>query len=170
MHASLVTAVSDSLGGYRINVSPVRAVSESLRGCLGCRIHASPVTAVSESLRGCVGCRILASPVTAVFDSLGLSNPRVTSDSSALIISESLEGCVGCRIHASPVTAVSDSLGRCVVCRIHASPVTLVFDSLRAVWAVEPTRHPRQQFVDHFRVPRGLCGLSNPRVTRDSSF
>jgi len=39
-----------------------------------------------------VGCRMLASPVTAVSDSLGLSNPRVTSDSSSLIISESLEG------------------------------------------------------------------------------
>jgi hypothetical protein len=63
-----------------------------------------------------------------IYDSMdvcGLSNPRVTRDSSSLVISESLVGSIGCRIHASPVEAVRWSF----------------MFPLWALWGVESTRH-----------------------------
>jgi len=65
----------------------------------------------------------------------GLSNPRVTRDSSSCL-------------HK-----------RCVGSRIHASPVTPVLDSLRGYVAVKSTRHQLKQFVDDFSFHRGLFGL-----------
>jgi hypothetical protein len=63
----------------------------------------------------------------------GLSNPRVTRDSSWLMISESL----------GAVWAVEST-------RPRDSSSLMISESLGAVWAVECTRHPRQQLVDYF--------------------
>jgi len=104
-----------------------------------------------------------------------MSNSCVTRDSSSLLISESL-GLFG--LSNQCVTRDSSSL--------------MFYESLGALWAVESMRHPWQQLVDDFWVPRGcldyrnhaslvaavrwlflspyeMFWLSNPCVTRDSS-
>jgi hypothetical protein len=45
----------------------------------------------------------------------------------------------------------------------------MIFESLGDVWAVESMRHPWEQFVDDFRVPRVVCSV-NPCVTLGSSL
>ena len=60
-----------------------------------------------------------------------LSNPCVTRDTSSLMISESL-GLFGL---SNPMVTRDNSL-------------LMFYESLGAVWAVEPMRHPLQQFVD----------------------
>jgi hypothetical protein len=63
-------------------------------------------------------------------------------------------GCLRCRIQASPVEAVS----------------LMISEAPWTVCAVQSTRHPWKQFRWWFLRPHGLFALSNPRVTRGSSF
>jgi len=91
---------------------------------------------------------------------------RVSSDSVFIVVFWVHRGCLRCRIHASPVAAVS--------LRISQMAATLFLmitsQSTGAVCAIESMRHPWQQFRWWFLSPQGLFALSNPCVTRGSSF
>jgi len=144
-------------------------------GSLGCRIHASPVTPLRW---------LFLSPLGL----FGKSNPCVTRYSNLLIISEFLgpvwaiesmrhpwqqfvsvlwvlRGCLGCRIHASPVTAVRrwfqspyGQFGLSNPCVTRDTTSLIISKSIRGLWHVESMRHPLQQFVDYFWVPRSCLG------------
>jgi hypothetical protein len=75
-------------------------------------------------------------------------------------------GCLRCRILASPVEAVSLKISEAAV-----ESVSLKFsEAARAVCAVECMRHPWKQFWLKISEAQGLFTLSNPCVTRGSSF
>ena len=75
-------------------------------------------------------------------------------------------GCFYSRIHASLVGAVS-----LIISELATTKFSLMFsESIGAVCAVESTRHPWLQFRWWFLSQKGLFALSNPYVTRGSSF
>ena len=97
---------------------------------------------------------------------IAVSNPCVTRGSSFVDYFWSHLGFLRCRIHASSVAAV--------LLRISQTAATLfsmiISESRGAVCAIESMRHPCQQFRWWFLSPQRLFSLSNPCVTRGSSF
>jgi len=97
---------------------------------------------------------------------IAVSNPCVTRGSSFVDYFWSHLGFLRCRIHASSVAAV--------LLKISQTAATLfsmiISESRGAVCAIESMRHPWQQFRWWFLSPHGLFSLSNPCVTRGSSF
>jgi hypothetical protein len=83
----------------------------------------------------------------------GLSNPCVTRDSSSLLFYESLRlfGLLNPWVTRDTTSLmISESLGLFVLSNpmvTRDSSSMMISESLRAVWAVESIRHPRQQFV-----------------------
>jgi len=78
-----------------------------------------------------------------------MSNPWVTPGSSLVDDFLPIMGSLRCRIHASYVEAVS----------------LMISESLRGVCTVESRRHPWEQFVDDFWVPKVVCVVQSMRHT-----
>jgi hypothetical protein len=147
------------------------------RGCLRCRIHVSPVEAVSLRISEgtwdfCVveSMRHLWKQFRWWFLSpqglFALSNPYVTCRSSFVDDLCGYRGCLLCRIHASLVEALSLMIFESTMTQYSV----MIFEPTRAICAVESTSQPWKQFRWWFLSPQGVFALSNPCVTRGSSF
>jgi hypothetical protein len=159
------------------------------KGCLRCRIHMSPVEAVSLMISVAIGvvCSVesMRHPwkhfrwwflsrqwlsirwwFLSPQELYALSNPQVNRGSSFVDDFCGYRGCLLCRIHASPVEAL--------LLMIFESTMTqysvMIFEPTRAICAVESTSQPWKQFRWWFLSPQGVFALSNPCVTRGSSF
>jgi len=135
------------------------------RGCLCFRIHVSPLEAVSlmisESIAALCSVESIRHPWKQ-FRWWFLSQQRLCFRWLFL----RPQGCLRCRIHASPVAAVS----------------LMISKPTWAICAVESMRHSWKQFCwwflrrqwlsfrSWFVRPQGFFVVSNPCVTRGSSF
>jgi hypothetical protein len=123
------------------------------RGCLHCQIHGSPVEAVSLMFFTPQGLFAPWKPCVT-HGSISVDGFWVDSDS---VLVDDLWGhrCwFRLRIHASPVKAVS----------------LMISEATGAVCAVQCLGHPWKQSRWWFLRPKMLIALSNPCVTRGSSF
>jgi hypothetical protein len=158
------------------------------RGCVGWRIHSSSVKAVSGAIYEWVATQFsltVYESTWTVWDDESFVTCEssfggyfwVVSDSVFLDCSWVNRGCVGWRIHSSRVKAVPGAISEWSATQFslmfsESTGAVGVEDSLCHLWKQFHWRFPsgqRLSFPWLFMSQQGLCGLTNPFLTSNSS-